>query len=181
MLEPLILPLLARIRRELSRLIFLGLLFSYGLAALEVCGAGDCAAGLQTAVPATLGEVRGYLWHGMALAFIVEFAGGIVAMTIGLAWDWWKERPVKAAAKARAEAQAEAQAEARAAQAEARVAQAEAQVAQVAQAEAQVAQAAAQAEIQALRERMLRIGIDPDTGERLPHFNNAAASGPAEK
>lgn len=150
MLEPLILPLLARIRRELSRLIFLGLLFSYGLAALEVCGAGDCAAGLQTAVPATLGEVRGYLWHGMALAFIVEFAGGIVAMTIGLAWDWWKERPVKAAAKARAEAQAEARAE-------------------------------AQAEIQALRERMLRIGIDPDTGERLPHFNNAAASGPAEK
>ena len=159
MLEPLILPLLARIRRELSRLIFLGLLFSYGLAALEVCGAGDCAAGLQTAVPATLGEVRGYLWHGMALAFIVEFAGGIVAMTIGLAWDWWKERPVKAAAKARAEAQAEAQA-----------------AAQVAQ-----AQAAAQAEIQALRERMLRIGIDPDTGERLPHFNNAAANGPAEK
>lgn len=150
MLEPLILPLLARIRRELSRLIFLGLLFSYGLAALEICGAGDCAAGLQTAVPATLGEVRGYLWHGMALAFIVEFAGGIVAMTIGLAWDWWKERPVKAAAKARAEARAEAQAE-------------------------------AQAEIQALRERMLRIGIDPDTGERLPHFNNAAASGPAEK
>lgn len=150
MLEPLILPLLARIRRELSRLIFLGLLFTYGLAALEVCGAGDCAAGLQTAVPATLGEVRGYLWHGMALAFIVEFAGGIVAMTIGLAWDWWKERPVKAAAKARAEAQAEARAE-------------------------------AQAEIQALRERMLRIGIDPDTGERLPHFNNAAASGPAEK
>ena len=178
MLEPLILPLLARIRRELSRLIFLGLLFSYGLAALEVCGAGDCAAGLQTAVPATLGEVRGYLWHGMALAFIVEFAGGIVAMTIGLAWDWWKERPMKAAAKARAEAQAEAQAEARAAQAAAQVAQAEAQVAQ---AEAQVAQAEAQAEIQALRERMLRIGIDPDTGERLPHFNNAAASGPAEK
>ena len=164
MLEPLILPLLARIRRELSRLIFLGLLFSYGLAALEVCGAGDCAAGLQTAVPATLGEVRGYLWHGMALAFIVEFAGGIIAMTIGLAWDWWKERPVKAAAKARAEAQAEAQA-----------------AAQVAQAAAQVAQAEAQAEIQTLRERMLRIGIDPDTGERLPHFNNAAASGPAEK
>ena len=157
MLEPLILPLLARIRRELSRLIFLGLLFTYGLAALEVCGAGDCAAGLQTAVPATLGEVRGYLWHGMALAFIVEFAGGIVAMTIGLAWDWWKERPVKAAAKARAEAQAEAQAEAR------------------------TAQAAAQAEIQVLRERMLRIGIDPDTGERLPHFNNAAASGPAKE
>ena len=150
MLEPLILPLLARIRRELSRLIFLGLLLTYGLAALEVCGAGDCAAGLQTAVPATLGEVRGYLWHGMALAFIVEFAGGIVAMTIGLAWDWWKERPVKAAAKARAEAQAEARAE-------------------------------AQAEIQVLRERMLRIGIDPDTGERLPHFNNTAASGPAEK
>ena len=166
MLEPLILPLLARIRRELSRLIFLGLLFSYGLAALEVCGAGDCAAGLQTAVPATLGEVRGYLWHGMALAFIVEFAGGIVAMTIGLAWDWWKERPVKAAAKARAEAQAEAQAAAQIAQA------------QVAQAEAR---AEAQAEIQALRERMLRIGIDPDTGERLPHFNNAAANGPAEK
>ena len=78
-------------------------------------------------------------------------------MTIGLAWDWWKERPVKAAAKARAEAQAEAQAAAQAARAE------------------------AQAEIQALRERMLRIGIDPDTGERLPHFNNAAASGPAEK
>lgn len=161
MLEPLILPLLARIRRELSRLIFLGLLLTYGLAALEVCGAGDCAAGLQTAVPATLGEVRGYLWHGMALAFIVEFAGGIVAMTIGLAWDWWKERSVKAAAKARAEAQAEARAEARAAQAEAR--------------------AEAQAEIQALRERMLRIGIDPDTGERLPHFNNAAAGGPAKE
>ena len=168
MLEPLILPLLARIRRELSRLIFLGLLLTYGLAALEVCSAGDCAAGLQTAVPATLGEVRGYLWHGMALAFIVEFAGGIVAMTIGLAWDWWKERPVKAAAKARAEAQAEARAAQAAAQAEARAAQAE-------------AQATAQAEIRALRERMLRIGIDPDTGERLPHFNNAAASGPAKE
>ena len=39
------------------------------------------------------------------------------------------------------------------------------------------------AEVRHLREMLLRIGIDPDTGERLPHFNYAyaAAAGQAEK
>ena len=144
--------MLAKIRRELSRLIFPGLMLTYGLAALAVCGAGNCDDGLQTAVPAILDEMRGYLWHGMAPAYAVEFAGGIVGMTIGLAWDWWKQRPVKAAAKARAEALAEARADAR---------------------------VEAPAEIRELRERMLRIGIDPDTGARLPHFNSGPANGQA--
>ncbi len=63
-------------------------------------------------------------------------------MTIGLAWDWWKQRPEKAAAKARAEAYAAAYAEAGA----------------------------------MYREKLLRAGIDPDTGERLPHFNNGTGA-----
>lgn len=68
-------------------------------------------------------------------------------MTIGLAWDWWKERPAKAAAKAKAEAYAEAYAE---------------------------AQVEFQTQAAAYRERLLRNGIDPDTGERLPNFSNGA-------
>jgi len=68
-------------------------------------------------------------------------------MTIGLAWDWWKERPAKAAAKAYAEAYADAYADAR---------------------------AAFQTQAAAYRERLLRNGIDPDTGERLPNFSNGA-------
>ena len=58
-----------------------------------------------------------------------------------LAWDWWKQRPQKAAEKARTEAYAEAYAEAKLRE-------------------------------MVLREMMLRAGIDPDTGEPLPPFNN---------
>ncbi|MYC32356.1 MAG: hypothetical protein F4X64_04190 [Chloroflexi bacterium] len=75
-------------------------------------------------------------------------------MTIGLAWDWWKERPAKAAAKAKAEAYAEAYAEA--------------------QVEFQTQAAEFQTQAAAYRERLLRNGIDPDTGERLPNFSNGA-------
>ena len=71
-------------------------------------------------------------------------------MTIGLAWDWWKERPAKAAAKAKAEAYAEALAE------------------------FQTQAAEFQTQAAAYRERLLRNGIDPDTGERLSNFNNGA-------
>ena len=84
-------------------------------------------------------------------------------MTIGLAWDWWKERPQKAAAKAveqaRAETQAEAQKELREQQAELRERNAQ------------------------LREMLLRNGIDPDTGEPLPLFNRGGnpANGPTDK
>ena len=105
MLDPSVFPLLALLRRELSRLVFLGLLFAYALAALAVCGDGDggCAAGARAAFLAILDETRPYLWQGMAMAFLVESAGGFLTMTIGLAWDWWKQRPEKAAAKAVAE------------------------------------------------------------------------------
>lgn len=106
MLEPILLPLLATIRRELSRLIFLGLLFTYALSAWEVCGAGGCSGGLQPAIFAIIEQTSARLWPGMALAFMVEFTGGIIAMTIGLAWDWWKKRPEKAAEQARAEVEA---------------------------------------------------------------------------
>ena len=79
-------------------------------------------------------------------------------MTIGLAWDWWKERPAKAAAKAKVEAYAAAYA----------TAYAEAQV------EFQTQAAEFQTQAAAYRERLLRNGIDPDTGERLPNFSNGA-------
>ena len=103
MVDPSVFPLLALLRRELSRLVFLGLLFAYALAALAVCGGGGCHAGARASFLAILDETRPYLWQGMAMAFLVEFAGGFLAMTIGLAWDWWKNRPAKAAAKAVAE------------------------------------------------------------------------------
>jgi hypothetical protein len=138
MLEPILLPLFAKIRREVSRLVFIGLLFTYGLSAWAVCGAGGCKAGLQTTIFVILDQTRQHLWSGMATAYLVEFSGGIAGMTIGLAWDWWKQRPEKAAAKARAEAYAEAGA--------------------------------------MYREKLLRAGIDPDTGERLPHFNNGTGA-----
>ena len=104
MIEPLLLPLLAKLRRELSRLIFLGLLCAYGLTALAVCGGEGCDAGVRVTFLVILDQMRPYLWQGMVIAYLVEFSGGILAMTIGLAWDWWKERPQKAAAKAAAEA-----------------------------------------------------------------------------
>ena len=75
-------------------------------------------------------------------------------MTIGLAIDWWKDRHAKAAAAteaAVAEAAAAARAEARAEE-----------------------EAAYRDREAAYREKLLRAGIDPDTGERLPHFNNGA-------
>lgn len=105
MLDPSVFPLLALLRRELSRLVFLGLLFAYALAALAVCGdgGGGCAAGARAAFLAILDETRPYLWQGLAMAFLVESSGGFLTMTIGLAWDWWKQRPEKAAAKAVAE------------------------------------------------------------------------------
>lgn len=201
MLEPFLLPLLAKIRRELSRLIFVGLLFAYGLAALVVCDTGGCAAGLRPAVIAIMGETRAYLWQGVALSFIVEFAGGFVAMTIGLALDWLKERRA-----AREKALAEAHAEMEAARAEQEAARAEREAAMVnlraqnaeaiAAARAEKAEAIAEARAQSaetraqlaesrtqlaesiqrnleLQNRMLRAGIDPDTGQRLPHFANA--------
>ena len=104
MIEPLLLPLLAKLRRELSRLIFLGLLCAYGLTALAVCGGEACDAGVRVTFLVILDQMRPYLWQGMVIAYLAEFSGGILAMTIGLAWDWWKERPQKAAAKAAAEA-----------------------------------------------------------------------------
>ena len=104
MIEPLLLPLLAKLRRELSRLIFLGLLCAYGLTALAVCGGEACDAGVRVTFLVILDQMRPYLWQGMVIAYLAEFSGGILAMTIGLAWDWWKERPQKAAAKAVAEA-----------------------------------------------------------------------------
>jgi len=104
MIEPLLLPLLAKLRRELSRLIFLGLLCAYGLTALAVCSGESCDAGVRVTFLVILDQMRPYLWQGMVIAYLAEFSGGILAMTIGLAWDWWKERPQKAAAKAAAEA-----------------------------------------------------------------------------
>ena len=103
MVDPSVFPMLALLRRELSRLVFLGLLFAYALAALAVCGDGGCHAGVRIAFLTILDQTRPYLWQGMAMAFLVEFTGGFLAMTIGLAWDWWKKRPEKAAAKAVAE------------------------------------------------------------------------------
>ena len=154
MLEPILLQLLATIRRELSRLIFLGLLFTYALAAWEVCGAGACSGGLQPAIFAIIDQTSARLWPGMALAFMVEFTGGIIAMTIGLAWDWWKQRPEKAAEQARAEAVKAAE------------------------------QARTELETTFRhREMLLRAGIDPDTGEPLTHYNGAnhAPNGNPEK
>ena len=133
MLEPFLLPLLAKIRRELSRLIFMGLLFTCGLSAWAVCGSGGCDAGLRVAFFAILDRAGEYVWPGLALAYLAEFTGGIVAMTIGLALDWLKDRREKRRADAYAEGYAEATA--------------------------------------LYREKLLRAGIDPDTGERLPHFH----------
>jgi hypothetical protein len=136
-----LLPLLGVVRRELTRLIFLGLVFTYTLAALVECGYGGCVNGLPKTIIAMLERAPKLFWQGMASAYLVEFTGGFAGMTIGLAWDWWKQRPQKAAEKARTEAYAEAYAEAKLRE-------------------------------MVLREMMLRAGIDPDTGEPLPPFNN---------
>lgn len=166
MLEPFLLPLLAKIRRELSRLIFVGLLFAYGLAALAVCAAGGCNAGVLSASIAIMGEVRAYLWQGVALSFIVEFAGGFVAMTIGLALDWLKERRA---------ARAEALEKARTEVAEARVENAEALAnVRAENAEVRIQLAEAQQRNLEMQNRMLRAGIDPDTGRPLPRFANGS-------
>lgn len=165
MLEPFLLPLLAKIRRELSRLIFIGLLFAYGLSALTVCGAGGCTAGIIPAITAIMGETRPYFWQGIALSFIVEFAGGFVAMTIGLAIDWLKKRHERW----RAEGHAEGFAEARAEQDEVRLENATVRV--------ELAEAR-QRNLE-LQNRMLRAGIDPDTGLPLPHFANGNANASA--
>lgn len=184
MLEPFLLPLLAKIRRELSRLIFIGLLFAYGLSALTVCGAGGCNAGAIPALTAIMGETRPYLWQGIALSFIVEFAGGIVSMTIGLALDWLKERRERRNAELYAEEQAGVVAEVRLVKAEARAEKAEALAALRAEnAEALVASRIELAEARQrnleLENRMLRAGIDPDTGLPLPHFANGNANASA--
>lgn len=143
MIEPLLLPLLAKLRRELSRLIFLGLLCAYGLTALAVCGGEACDAGVRVTFLVILDQMRPYLWQGMVIAYLAEFSGGILAMTIGLAWDWWKERPQKAAAKAVAEATKQERA---AAQEKLReVQQAAAETAKQEQAAAEVAKVAAEA------------------------------------
>ena len=157
MIDPSIVIILAKARRELTRLLALGLLITYGLAALAACGAGNCNAGLQATIVATLEHARPFLWQGIALAFLLEFTGGLFFMTIGLAIDWWKDRHAKAAAAteaAVAEAAAAARAEARAEE-----------------------EAAYRDREAAYREKLLRAGIDPDTGERLPHFNNGADNG----
>lgn len=187
MLEPFLLPLLAKIRRELSRLIFVGLLFAYGLAALAVCGEGGCNAGALPASIALMGEVRAYLWQGVALSFIVEFAGGFVAMTIGLAIDWLKARRARLDAQAYADDQAEMRSEIRAERAEARAEKAEAlanlraenaeaiATARAESAEVHIRLAEAQQRNLEMQNRMLRAGIDPDTGRPLPHFANGSA------
>lgn len=144
MLEPFLLPLLAKIRRELSRLIFVGLLFAYGLSALAVCSGNGCPAGIIPAIIAIMGETRAYLWQGIALSFIVETTGGFVAMTIGLAIDWLKARHQRWRAEGHAEGVAETQAEL----------------------------AAAHQRNLELQNRMLRAGLDPDTGLPLPHYRN---------
>ena len=147
MLDPSVFPLLALLRRELSRLVFLGLLFAYALAALAVCGQGDggCAAGARATFLAILDETRPYLWQGLAMAFLVESAGGFLTMTIGLAWDWWKQRPEKAAAKAVAEVTEKERAKAQQATAQA-VQQERAKVEQAAQQERAKAEQAIQQE-----------------------------------
>lgn len=217
MVDPSVFPLLALLRRELSRLVFLGLLFAYALAALAVCGGGGCHAGARVAFLAILDGTRPYLWQGMAMAFLVEFAGGFLAMTIGLAWDWWKQRPAKAAAKAVAEvtkqerAKAEQAVQQERAKAQQTIQQAIQQAIQQERQERTKAEQAVQqerAKTQAtlhakemeilqretrlrerevelreqslairereldFRARLLHNGIDPNTGEILPNYNN---------
>ena len=216
--------MLALLRRELSRLVFLGLLFAYPLAALAVCGDGGCHAGARIAFLTILDQTRPYLWQGMAMAFLVEFTGGFLAMTIGLAWDCWKKRPEKAAAKAVAEVTKQERATAQQAteqavqqertKAQQAVQQERAKAEQAVQQERTKTQAALNAkeveiiqresklreqeaelrereaeqrgrEVElreqnlAIREReldfrarLLHNGIDPDTGELLPNYNN---------
>ena len=181
MLEPFLLPLLAKIRRELSRLIFVGLLFAYGLSALAVCSGNGCPAGIIPAIIAIMGETRAYLWQGIALSFIVETTGGFLSMTIGLALDWLKERRERRQAELDAENHAEVVSEIRAERAEARAEKAEA-LANL-RAENAEALAAARAELAESRQRnlelqnrMLRAGIDPDTGLPLPHYANGSSN-----
>ena len=76
-------------------------------------------------------------------------------MTIGLALDWLKERRERRQAEFYAEGRAIAISEIRAERAEARLELAEARQRYL-----------------ELQNRMLRAGIDPDTGQRLPHYRN---------
>ena len=188
MLEPFLLPLLAKIRRELSRLIFVGLLFAYGLSALAVCNGNGCQAGIIPAIIAIMGETRAYLWQGIALSFIVEFAGGFLSMTIGMALDWLKERRERRKSELDAENHAEVVSEIRAERAEARAEKAEAlanlraenaeslAAARSENAEVRVALAESRQRNLELQNRMLRAGIDPDTGLPLPHYANGSAN-----
>ena len=98
-----------------------------------------------------MGETRAYLWQGIALSFIVEFAGGFVAVVIGLARYWLKERRTKLDAQSYAARQAEVRSKIRA------------------------EMAASQQRNLEMQNRMLRAGIDPDTGQPLPHFANGNA------
>ena len=175
MIDPSIVIILAKARRELTRLLALGLLITYGLAALAACGAGNCNAGLQAAIVATLEHARPFLWQGIALAFLLEFTGGLFFMTIGLAIDWWKDRHAKAAAAAEAAVAEAAQAAASEARAEARAEEEAAY--RDREAVYRDREAAYRDREAAYREKLLRAGIDPDTGERLPHFNNGADNG----
>ena len=76
-------------------------------------------------------------------------------MTIGLALDWLKERRERRKAELYAEGYIEGVALVRAERAEARLELAEAR----------------QRNLE-LENRMLRAGIDPDTGQPLPHYRN---------
>lgn len=162
MIEVILLPVLAKIRRELSRLIFLGLLCTYGLTAWAVCGAGGCDSGFHPALLLALERAQGHLWHGMAVAYLLEFTGGLATMTIGLAWDWWRQRPAKAAEKAAATAQAEAQAALREKELELLAKDLEYRTRVV----------SAQEQALAFRTMLVNNGINPDTGERMPDVNN---------
>ena len=98
-------------------------------------------------------------------------------MTIGLALDWLKERRERRKAEFYAEGRALAISEIRAERAESRAEKAES-LANL-RAENAVALAAARLELAEahlrfleLQNRMLRAGIDPDTGQPLPHYRN---------
>ena len=166
MLEPFLLPLLAKIRRELSRLIFVGLLFAYGLSALSVCSGNGCQAGIIPAIIAIMGETRAYLWQGIALSFIVETTGGFVAMTIGLAIDWLKERHKRWRAEGHAEGHAEGLAEGRAENA----------AVLIENATVRLELSESRQRNLEMQNRMLRAGIDPDTGQPLPHYRNGSSN-----
>ena len=103
--------------------------------------------------------------------------------TIGLAWDWWRQRPAKApekaAATARAEAKTELEKERAAAQAKLKEKELEILAKDL---EYRGRVVAAQEQALALRAMLVDNGINPDTGERMPNFNHGngnsnAASG----